>query len=114
MRLKLVVAVAATLIALGLLVYRRGRLDSPISPSEQRSSLSTRHAVAPRLPAPRLSVSSSPVDSSPEGLSHTNLIARLLKGEELPKLSPEQIQSYLEKNHRSVESLLAAYHATDD
>jgi len=42
------------------------------------------------------------------------LIARLLDGQELPKLSPEQVQPYLEKNHRSVESLLAAFHATDD
>jgi len=95
-------------------VYKRPRLANPIPPPEQTSSLSTRHADAARLPAPGLSVSSPAVDPSPEGLSHTNLIARLLKGEELPKLSPEQIQSYLEKNHRSVESLLAAYHATDD
>ena len=43
-----------------------------------------------------------------------NLIALLLKGEELPKLRPEQLQSYLEENHRSVGSLLAAFHATDD
>src|SRR5439155_13818935 len=33
---------------------------------------------------------------------------------ELTKLSPEQVQSYLEKNHRSVKSLLAAFHATDE
>jgi hypothetical protein len=111
---KLIVAVVAALIALGLAVSKRPRLANPIPPPEQTSSLSTRRAVAPRLPAPRLSVSSPPVDPSAEGLSHTNLIARLLKGEELPKLSPEQVQSYLEKNHRSVESLLAAFHATDD
>jgi len=59
-------------------------------------------------------VSSPPIDPSPEGLSHTNLIARLLKSEEVPRLSAEQVQSYLEKNHRSVGSLLAAFHATDD
>src|SRR5437870_13409509 len=114
MRLKLVVAVAGTLIALGLVVYKRPRPAKPISVSEQDSSFSTRHAVAPRLLAPRLSVSSPTVDPTPEGPSHTNLIARLLKGEELPKLNPEQVRSYLEKNHRSVESLLAAFHATDD
>ena len=114
MRLKLVVVVAAMSLALGLVVHKRHRLDSPVPSSDQSGSLGTRHAVAPRLPAPRLSVSSPPVDPSPEGLSHTNLIARLLKSEELPKLSPEQVQSYLEKNHRSVESLLAAFHATDE
>src|SRR3989442_6220191 len=114
MRWKLAAAVAVTLIALGLVVYNRPRRANPIPPPEQTSSLSTGHAVAARLPAPGLSVSSPAVDPSPEGLSHTNLIARMLEGEELPKLSPEQVQSYLEKNHRSVESLLAAFHATDD
>jgi len=114
MRLKLVVAVAAMSMALGLVVYKRPRLDSPVPSSDQRTSHATRHAVAPRPPAPRSSVSSPPVGPSPEGLSHTNLIARLLKGEELPKLSPEQVQPYLEKNRRNVESLLAAFHATDD
>ena len=59
-------------------------------------------------------MSSPPADPAPEALPHTNLIARLLKGEELPKLSPDQVRVYLEKNHRSVESLLAAFHATDD
>jgi len=114
MRSKLAVAVAATLITLGLVVYKRPRPAKPVSASEQSSSPSTRHGVAPRLPAPGLSVSSPAVEPSPEGLSRTDLIARLLDGQELPKLSPEQVQPFLEKNHRSVESLLAAFHATDD
>src|SRR5438094_7397370 len=114
MRLKLVVAVAAALIAFGLLVCKRPRLANPIQSAGQSSSLSTRHALAPRLPTPPLSVSSPPVDSSTEVVSHTNLIALLLKGEELPKPRSEQVQSYLEENHRSVGSLLAAFHATDD
>jgi len=114
MRLKLFFVVTATLIALGLAVYKRPRLDSHVSPSEQSRSLLTKLTVAPRPPAPRSSVSSAPVDPSPEGLSRTDLIARLLDGQELPKLSPEQVQPFLEKNHRSVESLLAAFHATDD
>ena len=114
MRWKLVVTIAAATIALGLVIYKRPRLTDPIPPPQQTRSLSTRHGVAPLLPAPRLSVSSPPIDPSPEGLSHTNLIARLLKSEEVPRLSAEQVQSYLEKNHRSVGSLLAAFHATDD
>jgi len=32
----------------------------------------------------------------------------------MPKLYPEQVQAYLEENHRSVESLLAAFQTTDD
>src|SRR2546427_521624 len=75
MRLKLVIAVAATLITLGLVVYERPRLNSPVPLSVQSSSLSTKHAVAPRVPAPRLAMSSSPVDPSPDSPSHTNLIA---------------------------------------
>jgi len=115
MKVKLVIAAAATLIALGLLVCRRSQVANPITPSRQNSSLPTKRALAPRLPTPRLSVSSQPpVDSSEEAVSHTNLLTRLLNGEELPKLRPEQVQSYLEENHRSVGSLLAAFQATDD
>ena len=43
-------------------------------------------------PAPRSSVSSPPVGPSPEGLSRTDLIARLLDGQQLPKLSPEEAE----------------------
>ncbi len=114
MRLKLVVAVAAILFALSWVAYKRPRLANPVPPPEQTRSHSARQAVEPRLPASRFPVSSPRVDPFPEGPSHTNLIARLLEGEEFPKLSPEQVQSYLEKNHRSVGSLLAAFHATDD
>src|SRR5205823_10653958 len=114
MRLKVLVAVAATLIGLGLVVCKRSRLANPVPPPEQTRSPSTGHAIASRQPAPRSSVSSPPVDQSPEVLWHTNWIARLLNGEENPRLSTEQVQSYLEKNHRSVGSLLAAFHATDD
>src|SRR5437870_4100422 len=63
-KLKLAVAVAAALIALGLVVYTRLRLAHSVRPSEQSSSLSARQSVAPRLTAPQLSVSSPPVDPS--------------------------------------------------
>jgi len=92
---------------LGLVVYTRLRLAHSVRPSEQSSSLSARQSVAPRLTAPQLSVSSPPVDPSTARLSHTNLIVRLLNGKELPELSTEQVQSYLEKNRRSVGSLMA-------
>jgi hypothetical protein len=44
----------------------------------------------------------------------TNLLARLLKGEEMPKLTAEQVESYLAANRRSAGSLLAAFQATGD
>src|SRR5207248_116311 len=73
MKAKLVVAVVATLIVLGLLVYKRSQVANPIQPAGQTSSLSTKRALAPRLPTPLLSVSSQPpVDSLEETVSHTN------------------------------------------
>jgi tetratricopeptide (TPR) repeat protein len=114
MKLKLLGASAAVLIALGLLVFSHPRLSNQTAPAGQTTSFSTRHTPAPRLPAPRLSESRPQFDSSPESVSHTNLLTLLLKGEDLPKLRPEQVQSYLDENHRSVGSLLAAFQATDD
>jgi hypothetical protein len=46
------------------------------------------------LPAPRLSARSPQTEPEPDARS-TNLLARLIKGEELPKLTPEQVESYL-------------------
>lgn len=43
----------------------------------------------------------------------TNLIARLLRGD-TPKLTAEQIEPFLQQNHRNAGSLLAAFLATDD
>ena len=57
--------------------------------------------------------------TSPTGLPredlevHTNLMARLLKGE-TPKLTRERIESYLKENRRSAASLLAIFRATGD
>src|SRR5881394_1147183 len=114
MRSKLAVAVVATVIALVWVVGKRSRPANSIPPLEQPRALSARPATRPGLSNPGWTLSSPPVDPSLEGRSRTNLIARLLKGEELPKLSSEQVQTYLDQNHRSVESLLAAFHATDD
>jgi hypothetical protein len=44
----------------------------------------------------------------------TNLLARLLTGDESFKLTPQQLGPYLEENRRSAESLLAAFRATED
>ena len=69
--------------------------------------------VRRRLPAPRLSVRSLQAEPEPDVRS-TNLLARLLKGEERPKLTSEQVESYLAANRRSAGSLRAAFQATGD
>ncbi len=43
----------------------------------------------------------------------TNLISRLMNGD-FPKLTSEQLETYLSENHRSVESLLGAFRISKD
>lgn len=65
------------------------------------------------LPAPRIQNAPAPFGPA-TGQQSTNLIARLNGGEKAPSLTPEQVESYLKNNHRSAESLLAAFRATGD
>ena len=67
----------------------------------------------PRLPAPRLSARSPQMAPEPDPRS-TNLRTRWLNGDDLPKLTPEQVESYLAANRRDAGSLLAAFHTTGD
>jgi tetratricopeptide (TPR) repeat protein len=53
------------------------------------------------------------VDAEAEARPATNLFTRLLNGD-APRLTPEQVEPYLRKNGRSVESLLGAFYATGD
>jgi RNA polymerase sigma factor (sigma-70 family) len=66
-------------------------------------------ARAPRLPAPPMQVTNLPSASATEDLPRTNLYALLDKP---PKLTPEQVESYLKANRRNAASLLAAYRTT--
>ncbi len=70
----------------------------------------TKSARTPRLPAPAVQAvsSSGPVDS----LDSSGLYDRLKDGKK-SKLKAEQVAAYLEANHRSAASLLAAYRTTD-
>ncbi len=70
-------------------------------------------ALKLRLPAPRVQMAVSTNEPLPEWQS-TNLIARLQRGEPAPRLTPEQAESYLNQNHRTAASLLAAFRATGD
>ena len=68
----------------------------------------------PRLPAPRMRVTAPPAENTTEDSSSTNLIAQLLRGNQAPRLTAGQIESYLSENQRSAASLLAAFRTTGD
>jgi tetratricopeptide (TPR) repeat protein len=55
-----------------------------------------------------------PAEANTNHHAHTNLLMRLLNGESPPTITLEQVQGYLRDNHRSVESLLGAFHVTHD
>jgi RNA polymerase sigma factor (sigma-70 family) len=63
------------------------------------------------LPAPPMQAANPPVDTKAES---TELIARLNRGEKAPLLTPIQAEKYLDENHRTARSLLAAFRATGD
>jgi RNA polymerase sigma factor (sigma-70 family) len=80
----------------------------------QTEPVSTRRMLKPRLPAPRLPVAAPAAEPVAETLRPTNLIARLLNGDDLYKLNLQQVESFLQGSRRSAESLLAAFRATED
>jgi RNA polymerase sigma factor (sigma-70 family) len=63
----------------------------------------------PRMPAPPVQAASATDAAFP-----TNGIAQMLKSGNAPKLTGQQIESYLKENQRNAASLLAAYRSTGD
>ena len=66
-------------------------------------------AIPLALPVPDVAATRAGNESS-----GTNLIALLLHGGEVPKLTVEQIRRYLDENHRSAPSLLSAYRTSGE
>jgi hypothetical protein len=98
----------------GLGLYNRGHHAPPAMPATENPDLAARPApVGPLLPAPRLSTRSPQIEPEPAPRS-TNLLARWINGEEPPKLTLEQVESYLAENHRSAGTLLAAFQGSGD
>jgi hypothetical protein len=85
--------------------------------ASENESLSNRLArmgearTALRLVPPVSEVATAERENAPSG---TNLIALLLHGGEVPKLTAAQLKRYLDENHRSPTSLLAAYRTSGD
>jgi hypothetical protein len=112
MRGKVVLVLVVGLVV-GLVVHHQSRPPAPAPAPESESS--AQHPVTPHLPAPRITTAAAPVETPPEELPVTNNgLARLLHGEELPKLSVAQLEAYLQANHQNAGSLLAAFRTTDD
>ena len=106
MKLKIVVA-ALGMSLLGWLAFRYfpHAISTPPAPSIEAESIPSNiqtHRIA--VPADTL----SPVVKQRQ---RPNFLARLANGESLP-VTLDQLATYLEANHRSAESLLAAYQAT--
>jgi hypothetical protein len=110
------------LLTVGLLVpagvlLTRSWLTPPIrqsaSPPPEESAPLAATEPEVSLPSQRLAAESHATIPAPENPAPTNLYARLVAGD-VPKLSPEQLETYLKQNQRSVESLLAAFRANSD
>jgi hypothetical protein len=81
--------------------------------SQQTEAPETYRAKELLLSAPKAD-SGSAMPEPAQAPTTTNLLTRMARGEEIPKLRPEQLEAYLEANHRGVESLLGAYRTTRD
>ncbi|PAW86884.1 MAG: hypothetical protein B9S33_07270 [Pedosphaera sp. Tous-C6FEB] len=106
--LGLLLAVGAVMIA-----QRRATPVTPAGPvvvPTPTAKVTPHEPRRPRLPAPRLPQTAGPADSVPEAAA-PNPLAKLLNGEGV-KLTPEQVDAYLQQNKRSAEALLAAARMT--
>jgi len=100
---------AAGLVVIGWMTLSRSRPNVSAPPP---SPASTAPKARLRLPAPRITATPTPIDA-PEDLKSTNLYTRLVNGD-VPKLSPEQLETYLAQNRRNAESLLIASRISGD
>jgi len=76
------------------------------SPADSSVPAVARPVARPRLPAPAMEPLTNQIGAL-EAPTESSL-AKLLKGEESPKLTAEQIAKYLEENKRTPESLITA------
>ncbi len=108
---------AVGLVVGGLLYFtrpHRGAVHHAPAAGDSSDSNSTRLAALPRHPASPLMATIPSAETNPAWAASTNLLARLRKGDSLHPLTLEQVQGYLRDHHRNVESLLAAFHVTQD
>src|SRR5690349_1967437 len=107
---KVIGLLAIGLAVIGLMTFNRPGPSNATPPPSQPAVAEQKARL--RLPAPRIT-STPTVNESPDELRPTNLYTRLVNGD-VPKLSAEQIETYLTQNKRNAESLLAAFRASSD
>jgi hypothetical protein len=109
-----VVLLAAGTVAGWVIHHNSKRRAAPVAAAQPAElPVSAKPERMPRLPAPRMPATGLAVEPQSAELRRTNLLAGLLKGEEV-RLRSEQVEPYLQKSGRSAESLLAAFRATQD
>ena len=106
------ILVGAAVVLVGLLLYAPTR--TPVPSVQTAPAVTSPAGIAPSG-ALHTGRSAPTVAAVPaEHPAPTNSIARLMKMQDVPKLTLEQVAGYLAENHRSVESLLGALRATGD
>ncbi|MGA2029143.1 MAG: sigma-70 family RNA polymerase sigma factor [Verrucomicrobiota bacterium] len=83
-------------------------LSKKVTQAERMAHLST---PPTQFVVPSVAASTEPISSD---VQSTNLIAKFLKGGEVPTLTHEQVEAYLKANGRNAASLLAAFQGSGD
>jgi hypothetical protein len=98
-----------------ILIYPRHKAEPILVQTTEpsRGSVTETHQLAPPL-LDRQTLSHSQPAVPPKPGHSTNLLAQLLKDDSVFRLSPQQVEPFLQQNRRSAESLLAAARATVD
>ena len=115
MNTKASILVLAGLMVVGVAVQSRSRRLEKAPGPQETEPVSAKSMPRPRLPAPRMIANAGPVEAPVENVPPTNAFARLFNADgELPKLSHEQLESYLTQNRRGAGSLVAAFRLAED
>lgn len=111
MRSKTIFLVALGAVVFGLVLYSDFRHKPVVTPGEIIKP-TVHPANAPRIAAFTRHSNSPMPDAQIQ--TNRNPVVRYLNGEEIPKLSPAQVEPFLSSNRRSAGSLLAAFRTTGE
>ncbi len=115
MRGTFIIAALAVAVTLGLLVFihESNRPAQPVEPPAAANVTSAPSERTDRALAQENNPLPPPSESKTNKPAATNIWARFADGD-IPKLTREQVEPFLAKNHRSVEALLGALRACGD
>jgi len=113
MKAKVVMTACVVLVVAGFLVIQHSQRPAPAESMDPVEQVIAPSQPKPNLPAPHPPDSTTIPGSEAETPPATNLWDRVLNGD-FPRVSPEQLEAYLEKHQRSAGSLMGALAATGD